>query len=247
MLLWIMLRTPWGQRPAAEVRSSLTCMNAIPRVWMKKTDRTGGYGGQVAHAFSVEPVQEPALAVASDTLPLDFGGAPAAAPQVEVRRSKRRRRSVSAYREGDRTIVLIPARMTRAEEAEWVEVMLRQLEKQEQRSKPSDQELIDRAHRLSREHLGARAVPASVRWVGNQRTRWGSCTVDDRSIRLSDRLQPMPDWVVDYVLLHELAHLIEPSHGPQFWSLLESYPHLERARGFLDGWSLGRQDAGVRD
>lgn len=199
----------------------------------------------MAHAFSAEPALQPALAVASDTLPLDFGGERSVAPHVEVRRSKRRRRSVSAYREGERTIVLIPARMTRAEEAEWVAVMLRQLEEQERRSKPSDRELLDRAHRLSRDHLGGRAVPASVRWVSNQRTRWGSCTVDDRSIRLSDRLQPMPDWVVDYVLLHELAHLIEPSHGPEFWSLLESFPSLERARGFLDGWSLGLQDAGV--
>jgi len=170
-----------------------------------------------------------------------------AAPQVEVRRSKRRRRSVSAYREGDRTIVLIPARMTRAEEAEWVAVMLEQLAEQERRAKPSDGELLDRAHRLSRDHLDGRAVPASVRWVGNQRTRWGSCTVDDRAIRLSDRLQAMPEWVVDYVLLHELAHLIEPSHSRRFWELLQSYPHLERARGFLDGWSLSLQNVGITD
>ena len=197
---------------------------------MKKSCRSDGYGGPVAHAF--------------DMLPLDFDAEPAA-PVVEVRRSTRRRRSVSAYREGDRTIVLIPARMTRAEEAEWVEVMLKQLDDQERRSKPSDRELLDRAHRLARDHLDGRAVPASVRWVGNQRTRWGSCTVDDRSIRLSDRLQAMPDWVVDYVLLHELAHLIEPSHGRQFWDLLQTYPHLERARGFLDGWSLSLQHAGL--
>ncbi len=45
----------------------------------------------------------------------------------------------------------------------------------------------------------------------------------------------MPDHVLDYVLLHELAHLLVPGHGPAFWRLLASYPRLERARGFLDG------------
>ncbi len=172
---------------------------------------------------------------------------PEAEPVVEVRRSKRRRRTVSAYREGDRTIVLIPARMTKAEEREWVDTMLKRLEDQERRAKPSDEQLLQRAHRLSARYLGGVAYPRSVRWVSNQRTRWGSCTIDDASIRLSDRLQGMPEWAIDYVLLHELAHLVEPSHGPEFWELLQPYPELERAKGFLDGWSLALQRAGVTE
>jgi predicted metal-dependent hydrolase len=175
------------------------------------------------------------------------GPADDAGPEVEVRRSSRRRRTVSAYRDGDRTIVLLPARMTAAEERHWVSVMLERLEAQERRSKPSDDELWVRAQRLSARYLDGRAKPRSVRWVSNQRTRWGSCTVQDASIRLSDRLQGMPEWVVDYVLLHELAHLLEPSHGPSFWALLDSYAEVERARGFLDGWSLALQRAGVSD
>jgi predicted metal-dependent hydrolase len=166
-------------------------------------------------------------------------------PTVEVRRSTRRKRTVSAYREGERTIVLLPARMTAAEEQEWVATMLQRLADQERRSKPSDDQLWVRAQRLSSRFLDGRARPSSVRWVANQRSRWGSCTVQDASIRLSDRLQGMPEWVVDYVLLHELAHLIEPSHGPSFWRLLEGFPDVERARGFLDGWSLALQRAGV--
>ena len=82
-----------------------------------------------------------------------------------------------------------------------------------------------------------RAEPASVRWVSNQAKRWGSCSSHDRTIRLSDRLQGMPPWVVDYVLLHELAHLIEANHGPQFHALLAGFPHTERAKGFLEGVS----------
>ena len=164
---------------------------------------------------------------------------------VEVRRSSRRRRTVSAYREGERTIVLLPARLSAAEEQQWVATMLERLEAQERRSKPSDDELWVRAQRLSSRYLDGKALPRSVRWVSNQRSRWGSCTIQDGSIRLSDRLQGMPEWVVDYVLLHELAHLLEPSHGRKFWKLLEAYPEVERARGFLDGWSLALQRAGV--
>jgi predicted metal-dependent hydrolase len=159
---------------------------------------------------------------------------------VEVRRSRRRRSTVTAYREGDRMVLLIPARFTRAEEREWVQRMAARLAAQERRHRPGDDQLASRAAELSGRYLGGLARPAGVAWVTNQRTRWGSCTPADRTIRLSHRLQGMPVWVVDYVLLHELAHLIEHGHGPRFWSLLEPYPHTERAKGFLEGFAAAR-------
>jgi predicted metal-dependent hydrolase len=158
-------------------------------------------------------------------------------PDVEVRRSKRRRRTVSAYREGDRIVVLIPATLSRRQEAEWVETMVARVEKAEARRRPSDDDLLARAHELSRTWLSGRPLPTTVRWVDNQRSRWGSCTPVDRSIRLSHRLQEMPEWVVDYVLVHELAHLIEPGHNDRFWRWVERYPHSERAKAWLDGYS----------
>jgi predicted metal-dependent hydrolase len=159
------------------------------------------------------------------------------ATTVDVRRSARRRRTVSAYRDGDRTVVLIPARMSRAEERQWVAVMLERLARQDARLRPSDDELLARARELSRRHLGGRARPTSVRWVTNQGSRWGSCTPVDGTVRLSTRLQGMPSWVVDYVLVHELAHLLVPGHGPDFWAEVERYPRTERARGYLEGVS----------
>jgi predicted metal-dependent hydrolase len=156
-------------------------------------------------------------------------------PDVEVRRSKRRRRTVSAYREGDRIVVLIPASLSRRQEAEWVETMVARVEKAEARRRPSNDDLMERATALSRTWLEGRARPASVRWVDNQRSRWGSCTPADRSIRLSRRLQEMPSWVVDYVLVHELAHLIEPGHTRAFWAWVDRFPRAERAKGFLEG------------
>ncbi|GAA4371100.1 M48 family metallopeptidase [Nocardioides caricicola] len=158
-------------------------------------------------------------------------------PQVEVRRSKRRRRTVSAYRDGDRVVVMIPASLSRKEEAEWVETMLARLERSERRRKPSDADLMRRATELSDKYLGGLAVPETVRWVDNQRSRWGSCTPGDRTIRLSSRLQGMPGWVVDYVLVHELAHLLEPGHDAKFWAWVDRYPQAERAKGYLIGWS----------
>ncbi len=154
---------------------------------------------------------------------------------VEVRRSTRRRRSVTAYREGGRTIVVVPHRMSRADIRPFVEDLLGRLAEREKRGRRTDSQLQSRAAYLSDRYLDGRAVPSSVRWVTNQRRRWGSCTPSDRTIRLSDRLAPMPEYVVDYVLLHELVHLLVPGHGPDFEAHLRGYPRLLEARAFLSG------------
>jgi len=99
---------------------------------------------------------------------------PKPAPVVEVRRSRKRRRTVAAYREDDKVVVLLPARFTRAEEKEWVATMLARLERSERRRRPSDVGLERRAAELGERYLDGRAVPDTVRWVANQRSRWGS-------------------------------------------------------------------------
>ena len=162
--------------------------------------------------------------------------------EVEVRRSARRRRTVTAYRENGRTVVLIPAAFSAAEERRWVDQMVAKLQTREERRRRtlgSDEDLMARATELSTAHLAGRAVPASVRWVDNQNRRWGSCTPADRTIRLSSRLRGMPEFVVDYVLVHELAHLLEPNHDERFWALVHAYPRAERALGFLEGVEHG--------
>jgi len=161
-------------------------------------------------------------------------------PVVEVRRSERRRRTVSAYRDGERVVVLIPGQFSRAEEREWVDRMLERLAARDERTRRTDTELPARAKRLAERYLTehpAASRPASVRWVSNQNGRWGSCTPADRTIRISDRIMDMPDWVIDYVLLHELVHLVVPSHSTRFWALVGRYPRAERARGYLEGIS----------
>ncbi len=162
-----------------------------------------------------------------------------AEPQVEVRRSKRRRQTVSAYRDGDKIVVLLPARMSRAEEKRWVADMLSRLQRSETRrrspARNSDEALVQRCRELSAKYLDGRTDPSSVRWVPPMRTRWASCTPSEGTIRVSERLRDVPGWVLDYVLVHELAHLLVPGHGADFWKWVERYPKSERAIGYLEG------------
>jgi predicted metal-dependent hydrolase len=165
-----------------------------------------------------------------------------AEPQVEVRRSARRRRTVTAYREQGTIVVLVPQHLTRAEEQRYVTDLVAKVLAREARTaaKRSDEDLAARAEDLVRRYLAPR-VPdlrplVSVVWVANQNRRWGSCTPVSGTIRLSDRLQAMPGWVVDYVLLHELAHLAEPTHSARFHRLVDAYPRADRAKGFLEGY-----------
>jgi predicted metal-dependent hydrolase len=78
--------------------------------------------------------------------------------------------------------------------------------------------------------------------VANQDARWGSCTTNQGTIRLSDRLADAPAWVRDYVIIHELAHLIRPDHSPAFWRLVRRYKLTERARGYLMALGLERHE-----
>jgi predicted metal-dependent hydrolase len=167
-------------------------------------------------------------------------------PQVEVRRSPRRRRTVTAYRDGSSIVVLVPQAMSKADERRMVDEMVRKVLAREARSAvpPGDEELTSRANELAERYLAPQVdsvpKPTSVTWVTNQNKRWGSCTPSSGAIRLSDRLKAMPQWVFDYVLIHELTHLVETDHTPRFWRLVASYPEASRARGFLDGYLAGQ-------
>ena len=148
--------------------------------------------------------------------------------QARVTRSKRRKKTAEARLRGTVIDIRIPAACTVAEEQHFVEHFTAKFERARQAS------LVDldrRASKLARQY--GLPEPTSIRWVSNQNQRWGSCTPADGAIRLSDRMAGFPDWVVDYVIVHELAHLVEIGHTKAFWALVEQYPLLERARGYL--------------
>jgi predicted metal-dependent hydrolase len=151
-----------------------------------------------------------------------------------VRRSARRKRTVSARLEDRRLILFVPAGLTRAEEADWVDRMTRRFVERERRARLNAQgELERRARELNRRYFRGELTWTSLEYVTNQAGRYGSCSIASRTIRLSDRLADMPAWVRDYVLVHELAHLVVPDHSRAFWRLVNRYPLTERARGYL--------------
>lgn len=169
-----------------------------------------------------------------------------AAPHVEVRRSPRRKRTVTAYRDKDTIVVLLPQHLSAADERRYVDDLVKKVLAHEARTGAgrTDDQLAARAVELTSRYLTPRTSLvhelSRVVWVSNQAHRWGSCTPATGVIRLSHRLQVMPAWVVDYVLLHELAHLVEPSHSARFHALVDAFPAAARAKGFLEGYVAGQ-------
>jgi predicted metal-dependent hydrolase len=147
---------------------------------------------------------------------------------VELVRSRRRRRTVGAQLVGSVLKVTVPAWMSAAEAQRWASLMA---DRYTRKADASRIDLARKAAQLARRY--GLPEPASIRWVDSMRTRWGSCTPATGTIRISSRLAAYPDWVRDYVIVHELAHLRYAGHGREFWRLVERYPKTERARGYL--------------
>jgi len=148
--------------------------------------------------------------------------------QVDVVRSKRRKRTAQAYMSEGRLKVMVPFGLAPDEEARLVESLVARVDR---KVSSRQVDLIQRAR-----HLAVRyglPEPATIEWSDRQTTRWGSCTPAVGSIRVSNRLASMPGWVLDSVLIHEMAHLEQPNHGPKFRALIDRYELSERAKRYL--------------
>lgn len=158
-------------------------------------------------------------------------------PEVEVIRSARRARTVQARLVGEKVQVRIPARMSAAEEDRAVAEILAKLKAKTTSTRTSDEQLLARAQQLNRQVLAGNARIGSIRFVSNQSTRWGSCTTATGDIRISDRLQGVPDYVLDSVIVHELTHtFIRDGHSAEFWEWADRVPQAERAKGYLEAY-----------
>lgn len=167
--------------------------------------------------------------------------------EYEIRRSKRRKKSVGAFREQGRTIIVAPIRMSTKEVHEYAQELIQKLNFQHE--KISSQELLEKRARylvdtyLDIDVFTEHPVPVKIRWVTNQNSRWGSCTPGDGNIRISHRLQGMPEYVIDAVVLHELVHLIVADHSPRFYEYLAKFEDYRLAKEYLAGYSFAQQNS----
>jgi hypothetical protein len=175
--------------------------------------------------------------------PLAHPSATASTPNIEVRTSKRRRKSATAYWSDGRIVVLLPSHLRGIERKEMVDWLVARVMSRRPGAGASDQALFDRARQLGRRYVPG-ADPLSVRWVTNQHKRWASCTAETGEIRLSHRLRDVPQWVLDAVIVHELAHLVYPDHSPRFHELADRFPRQADASTFLEGYALGLDSTG---
>lgn len=164
-----------------------------------------------------------------DSPPCPVGDGPSpASPPIEVVRSRRRRKTVEARLVDGSIRLMVPAGMSRADIDRYAAEL---------------GDRLVRRHRSDRVDLAVRAdelaarygLPAAsaVEWSNRQTRTWASCTVETGLVRVSTRAASLPPWVLDYLLVHELAHLVHGDHSRPFWDLCARYPRTERARGYL--------------
>ena len=151
---------------------------------------------------------------------------------VHIIRSERRVKTVSARLVDGVLQVRAPARMDQDELDDILTDITRRIEK---KHRCSDISLADRASKLAIKY--GLPEPKSIRWSSKQNFRWGSCTPSQATVRISDRLIDVPPWVLDHVIIHELAHLVYANHSPEFYELVNRNPKAERAEGYLLAFS----------
>jgi len=155
-------------------------------------------------------------------------------PQVIIIRSRRRKKTIQTKSGDGKLWIYLPAGMHPKDEQKWIDRMMKRNERWEQKKtiKQSDKWLVQRAEELNKKFFNG-VLDFSICFVTNQHSRFGSCTSLDKSIRISDRVKTMPSWVQDYIIIHELAHLIYPDHSKKFWDTVNQYKYAERAKGYL--------------
>jgi hypothetical protein len=168
---------------------------------------------------------------------------PNVAPEVEIRTSARRRKTGVAFWEAGHVVVVVPAHMSRTARDGFADQLVRQLLRRTGRRHASDAGLATRAAALADQYLGG-VRPSSIRWSSRQQRRWGSCSLQSREIRIASRLKTVPEWVLDGVIVHELAHLLEAGHTDRFHEIANRYPRQREAHTYLDGFGHGLTTAG---
>ncbi|MBN1564788.1 MAG: M48 family metallopeptidase [Anaerolineae bacterium] len=165
---------------------------------------------------------------------------------VEATKDNRLRKSIRWTLKQETIQVRFPAHISTAELDRLLEDIIDRVRKQRARARQqNDDDLEQRAQAINTRYFQSELQWHTIRWVGNMKRRLGSCTeggTTDGDIRISDRIKHWPDYVIDYIVAHELAHRKYPNHSRAFWDYVARYPHTERARGFIDGIAFAEGD-----
>jgi len=154
--------------------------------------------------------------------------------QITIIRSRRRKKTIQTKYGDGRLWIYLPAGMSTKDEQKWIDQMIERNERWQQKKflQKSDTWLWQRAQELNKKYFDG-TLDFSIMFVTNQHSRFGSCTSIDKTIRISERVKAMPSWVQDYIIIHELTHLLHPDHSEKFWKKVNLYKYAERAKGYL--------------
>ena len=161
--------------------------------------------------------------------------------QITIIRSKRRKKTIQTKYGDGQLWIYVPAGMSTKDEQKWIDRMIERNERWQQRRtlKNSDTWLQQHAQALNKKYFDG-VLNFSIMFVTNQHSRFGSCTSIDKTIRISERVKTMPSWVQDYIIIHELTHLLHPDHSKKFWEIVNHYNYAERAKGYLIAVGAGK-------
>lgn len=152
---------------------------------------------------------------------------------VKTIRSPNRKKTISAKLCGDELLIYLPSGLSKNDEKRWIEKIYKRMERKMQKSDPDSNTLAERAKELNRRYFNGRLKINSIKYVTNQNSIFGSCSIKKGTIRISHRVAKMPQWVKDYLIIHEMAHLVHPNHSKDFRDMVNQYRYAERARGYL--------------
>jgi len=176
------------------------------------------------------------------TLPVNL---PDNLPEYRVIRKERRKRSISAFRQAGVIEIHIPARLSKRQELELIPEMIEMVLKREAKSRKGDDQLLKIALEILERYLpDFYERPTSITWR-RMNERWGSCTTVDGTIRISERLINAPEYVLNYIIFHELIHLRVHAHDESFYEYLQRYTDQEKAEAFLEGYEIGVQSGNL--
>lgn len=164
--------------------------------------------------------------------------------RIKVRKSKRRKRTISAKLINNEIIVYAPHNVADIELNRAIAKFVKSFEKRALKKEMSEARELDVIFsKLNNQFFDNRLKIESIEYSVNQNLIYGCCNYRMKRIKISHRIAKMPIWVKEYVLMHEMAHLLEPNHSKRFWDIVNQYKFSERARGFLI--AKGMEESGI--